>query len=197
MDIHCNGQIQTRSGGYFDILSPEVSPIDIIDIAHALSNLCRFTGHTHHFYSVAQHSVLVSRLVPPKFQMAALLHDAAEAYLGDVTSPLKALLPEYKRIERRVEAAILDRFGLPSWLPLEVKHADLVMLATERRDLMPATPEKWAILEGIGPTTERIRYMPPLEAFKLFLHRFRVLQEKEVLRVGVTQPRSHSPKTFA
>ncbi|MEM4379972.1 MAG: hypothetical protein QXL01_04720, partial [Thermoplasmatales archaeon] len=82
--------IETYSGKKFDYLAQ--SELDIEDIAHALSNLCRFNGHTRVFYSVAEHSVNVSSMVPPELKIAALLHDAAEAYIGDVPSPLKQLI---------------------------------------------------------------------------------------------------------
>lgn len=129
-------QILLRGGGRFDFLNPDPSMIRIEDIAHALSHLCRFTGHTEVHYSVAQHSVLVMSLVPDEHKLSALLHDAAEAYLGDVAAPLKRLLPDYQAIERRVESVIRERFGLPAELPACVIEADRTMLATEMRDVM-------------------------------------------------------------
>jgi hypothetical protein len=104
--------ITTLSGKFFDILKPEEYEYDIEEIATALSNLCRYTGHVNTFYSVAEHSVLVSRIVPERLALAGLLHDASEAYLGDVSSPLKKLLPEYKRIEDRVQRAIEELLDL-------------------------------------------------------------------------------------
>ena len=128
--------ITTASGKFFDILRPEEYEFDIEEIATALSNLCRYTGHVNRFYSVAEHSVLVSRIVPERLQLAGLLHDASEAYLGDVSSPLKRLLPEYKAIERNVQAAIAQRFGLGDDLEhTEIHEADKRMYWQERQSV--------------------------------------------------------------
>jgi len=170
--------ILTRSGNYFDLLHPEGSLFSIKDIAHGLSNLCRFTGHCREFYSVAQHSILVSRICSQELKFAALMHDAAEAFLGDVSSPLKHLLPEYKRIEENVERAIFNRFHVP-WDQAksdEVKKADLILLATEKRDLMPTTGYSWEILKGIGPLDFMwIHPLPPEKAFNLFMEEYNKL----------------------
>lgn len=167
--------ILTATGRYFSFVDPEASEFDIRDIAHALSNTCRFAGHVRSFYSVAQHSDMVSRLVPPEMALAGLLHDAAEAFIGDVTRPLKQLLPEYKTIERRVERAVFRRFGLPETLPPEVKRADMVMLATERRDLMPDNDVFWPILEGVEPLWATLHPQAPAIACANFLHRYEQL----------------------
>jgi len=168
--------ILTRAGTYFDFMTPERSHIDIDTIAHALAHICRFTGHTSSFYSVAQHCVLVSQLVPPEHALVGLLHDAPEAYIGDVAAPLKALLPDYQAIEARVEAAVLGHFGLPAKLPPCVKVADLVMLATELRDLMPPhddTPRD--CIDGIPALAQNIVPMQPYIARQMFLARFHEL----------------------
>ena len=182
-------QILTRTGHYFNFVAPEQNHIDIGTIAHALAHICRFTGHTRHFYSVAQHSVLVSHLVPPEHALAGLLHDAAEAYLGDVASPLKQLLPDYQAIEARVEAAVLTRFGLAPVLPPEIRHADLCALMIEARDLMPDQARDWEF----GPTVmivawcaEEIDHMSINDARLLFLARYFELTPKAVSSATAT-----------
>jgi hypothetical protein len=125
---------------------------------------------------VAQHSVLVSYLVPPHLALHGLMHDAAEAFVGDVTSPLKRLLPGYKEIEKRVEAAVYARFGLPAEMPPEIKHADLVALRTEQRDLMHRQGGLWTSLEGIDPHPDPISFtLLPHQAYTQFINRYYAL----------------------
>lgn len=179
--------ILTSAGTYFDFLAPQASAIDIETIAHALAHICRFTGHTATFYSVAQHSVLVSQLVPPQHALAGLLHDATEAYLGDVAKPLKMLLPDYRAIEARVEAVVLGRFGLPAKLPPEVKIADRLALAIEQRCLMPIHDDVWDCERELAMASvpNALRHIQPVHcvvARKLFIARFR-----ELLADGVTE----------
>lgn len=135
--------IQTFSGVKFHPLSPRAEDVRLVDIAHALANTCRFAGHTTSFYSVACHSVMVSRAVPEQFARWGLLHDASEAYLNDLPSPIKSLMPEYKRAEEAVMIVIAEAFGLELPIPQEVKEADLRALSTERRDLMAETGDAW------------------------------------------------------
>lgn len=167
--------IQTISGRYYNLEIPRPSEICLTDIAHALSNLCRFTGHSFQFYSVAQHSVIVSQIVPPDLAFAALLHDAHEAYVGDMSAPLKELLQEYQRVELLAANAVRLRFGVPLKMPEAIKRADLVALATERRDLMLTAGANWDCLAGIDPLPQHITPLGPIQAHGLFLARFRQL----------------------
>jgi hypothetical protein len=171
--------IQTASGRYFDLATPRPADICLSDIAHALSNLCRFNGHTAQFYSVAQHSVIVSQIAPPELAFAALMHDAHEAYVGDVTSPIKALLPSYRILERVAARCVRRCFGVPLVMPIEVQRADLIALATEKRDIMSPLGGDWTCLHGIEPLPGHILPLSPLRAHALFVDRFRELLPKE------------------
>lgn len=102
----------TISGKRINYENPTVEMFDITDIAHSLSNLCRFGGHINRFYSVAQHSVMVSNLVPHHLALAALLHDASEAYLSDIVRPAKRMLPQYKDLELKFQGVIEQRFAV-------------------------------------------------------------------------------------
>lgn len=170
--------IQTLSGKHFDYLNAQTDDVDIEDIANALSNICRFAGHLPEFYSVAQHSVLCSQIVPQEYAFEALLHDAAEAYCQDIPAPLKRLLPDYRRIETLVDDLIRSKFGLPLHQSDLVKYADLTMLVTERRDLEIDDGTPWLILEGI-PASDLIQVVPlrPGQAYGLFMNRFNELSE--------------------
>ena len=148
--------ILTHTGIKFDLLAPTPAMIDQRDIAHALSNLCRFNGHTHTHYSVAEHSIRVAQIVPVQFQLAALLHDATEAYVGDMVRPLKQVMPDFRKVEKRIWQAICERFDMPEILHTTVHAADMTLLATERRDLMPDHPGQWHCLQGITPLKARI-----------------------------------------
>ncbi|HRO14744.1 MAG TPA: hypothetical protein PLL33_06825 [Paracoccus sp. (in: a-proteobacteria)] len=171
--------IFTAAGRYFDFAAPESAYIEIGEIAHALSHLCRFTGHVREFYSVAEHSWHVSHLVPPADALAGLLHDAPEAFIGDVARPLKALLPDYRAIEARVEAAVLGCFGLDPQLPASVKAADRDMLRVEQVQAMRAGGQDWSSTAGsfAHPAARlvELRFWEPRQARMMFLRRFEEL----------------------
>lgn len=168
--------IMTAAGRYFDFIRPEASSIEIGDIAHALAHICRFTGHVRQFYSVAEHSWHVSHLVPRGHELAGLLHDAPEAFIGDVAKPLKMMLPGYALIEARVEAAVLGRFGLSAPLPDSVKDADRQMLRVEQVQAMPGAGHDWG-LGDLSPQAKlvRLEFWDPAEAAMMFLRRFEEL----------------------
>lgn len=168
-------EILLHSGHYFDFLKPEQTPILIEDIAFSLSHINRFNGHTKFAYSVAQHSVLVSHLVPPEFALQGLLHDAVEAYIGDMSTPLKSLVPQFREVENRIEKVILGAFGLSHPLAPEVKRADLIMLATERRDLLKHQDRPWFYLDGVEAAPLTIDKMTAESAETMFLLRFHEL----------------------
>ncbi|MGL3709475.1 HD family hydrolase [Leptospirillum ferriphilum] len=170
--------ILTHSGRHVELPDPDPEEIVIEDIARGLSRECRFSGQCQDFYSVAQHSVLASRIVEKGYALEALLHDAAEAYLRDIPQPLKRLMPEYSRIERKFDQVIRHRFGLPDKMSAFVHQADRVLLATEKRDLMAHDPWPWPILDGIEPLPDRIVPWSGEIAMKLFLYRFEELMEE-------------------
>lgn len=185
--------IQTASGGQMWPLDPEPEDVQIEDIAHALANVCRFGGHTRTFYSVAQHSILVSQWCPPEYALWGLLHDAAEAYIGDMVRPIKygsEVGKHFQRVEERLLAVIAQAFGLSSpekqFIPEAVKAADDWILAAEARDLM-GNPE-WAVsirveaFRATGaippPVVPTIEPLNPYEARMEFLIRYYTLRSE-------------------
>src|SRR5208283_3910606 len=158
--------IQTWTGRKFSLLDPQPEDVCIEDIAHALTNICRFNGHCRGFYSVAQHSVHVADLVPTPYKLDALLHDAGEAYYGDITRPQKEIyrqithhetrcgpMCDFDNFIRRIDKIIAMALHLSTPTPDCVHHADNVMLATEARDLMRKPPEPWVSLPQPLPHT--------------------------------------------
>jgi hypothetical protein len=170
--------IQTYTGIAFPIWHPKVEHIAIEDIAHALSNMCRFGGHTLVHYSVAQHSVIVAQIIHDLHggvvrTRAALLHDASEAYLVDVPTPIKRSMPDYQTIERTIMLAVFDRFSVPE-IGLDdpkIHWADKVALVTEYRDLMGHVCEKrWSkSFDVYPPLRDMISPLTPAMAESEFL----------------------------
>ncbi len=176
--------IQTFTGRKFDPMQPYVYDVCIEDIAHALALTCRFSGHCQTFYSVAQHSILVSHIVPDCDALWGLLHDAAEAYLVDLPRPIKQALRQqgntaFDDMEAAVMRAVCARFGLNEQQPQSVSEADLVLLATEARDLMAPLDPDWLIQESNGYKVlpEPIGPLTPGQAESAFLFRFSELTD--------------------
>lgn len=151
----------------------------IEDIAHALAMLCRYGGHCRKFYSIAEHSVLISRMVSKEHALCGLMHDATEAYLVDMPRPIKVGFPQYKEMEAKLWAVISRRFGLPLELPQEVHDVDHQALFHEHAALMPPVPEglEW----GMGLTkpdllrADLIKGWCWQDAERFFLNRYKEL----------------------
>lgn len=137
--------MQTYTGRQFWPLDPRFNEIDIRDIAHALAHQCRYAGHVRTFYSVAQHSVLVSLQASEENALCALLHDATEAYLVDLPRPVKKFMPEYAKAELNLWHAIAMKFDLPMEIPDEVHELDNRILHDEREQLMSEPPAQWSV----------------------------------------------------
>lgn len=168
---------QTFMGVAFYPADPRRHEVLILDVAHALAHQCRFGGHCQEFYSVAQHSLHVELLLRKRGNycrevlLGALLHDATEAYLVDLPRPVKLMLPDYQEMERRLHNELRSFFGFMDHE--DIKWADEVALATEKRDLMSPEPLPWGRLPS--PDPERIQPVSPATAKVLFLDRFNQL----------------------
>lgn len=164
--------IQTYTGRAFNPLDPEVDAIDVRDIAHHLSLTCRYNGAVRKFYSVAEHCVLLSHRVSPENAAWALLHDATEAYIGDMVWPLKEELPAFKRIEDGLMRAICARYGLDPNQPKEVAEFDRRIVLDERDQLMAPPQRLWSALEGFTPLDVTVYGWYPEVAEETYLLRF-------------------------
>jgi uncharacterized protein len=168
-----SGFIETWTGAQLKLPDPDPTQIRIEDIAHALCQVPRFAGHLDEFYSVAEHSLNVAAVVWEKTNseieaFQALLHDATEAYISDIPTPFKLLMPDYQRIEENLWGAIATKYGVPVELYPSVKEADRIMLMTERDALKPhasdwgekyestprLSPEAWNQYSDIGQVEE-------------------------------------------
>lgn len=166
----------TFTGRAYFPCDPRPDEVDILDIAHGLSNLCRYTGQCLRFYSVAEHSILVSRMVPSELAMEALLHDASEAYCADLNRPLKVSLPDYNAAIKLNDIAVRTHFGLPLVETPAVKTADTDVLISEYRQNMPAKQHDLPWIWGGTERPEVLLYCyPPLMAERVFLDRYHEL----------------------
>ncbi len=165
------GVINTFMGLEFDLFNPKPEMIHIKDIARGLAFNGRFAGHTPQYYSVAQHSVLVCDLIlkehsiktHPKLALAGLLHDAAESYIGDMITPLKKVIPEFKRIENNILKVVFEKYGLESWLMNHVKSYDERSLIMEFEAFYKDAP----LFNQLDP---EYAYVEFLEKFKSVCH---------------------------
>lgn len=170
------------SGKHFWPLDPRAEEIEITDIAHALAHIFRWGGHCRRFYSVAQHSVLVSKFgTTLEERRWGLLHDAAEAYIGDMIRPIKHSMPEFQEAERRLIGMIGERFGLTYPWPERVDEADDILLATEAVALMHPITMDSPLIRARASREIKIEYWPPVEAKTRFLQAFTdlFLEQKE------------------
>lgn len=168
---HRGDWMQLASGRAFYPLDPRPEEIHIEDIAAALSKLCRYGGHCKRFYSVAEHCVLMAHAAPDGMHLAALLHDASEAYLSDMIRPIKRHLENYERIEAELERVIAQRFTLEFPMPAAVKALDNAILVNERDQAMVTPPQPWGLTEpALGVT---LQFWTPEKAEYEFLAAFR------------------------
>lgn len=172
--------IQTYTGKKFYLLEPKPHMFDIRDIAHALSMICRFNGHIKSFYSVAEHSVYVSRIARQGMKLSALMHDAAEAYVGDMVSPLKHSLAgdEYAKVEDNLMKVMSEVFDFKYPLDPYIHLCDKVQLMAEARELLEHTPD-WIPTEAqqekyIGKYGLKPFSIPTERAEELFLTHYNI-----------------------
>lgn len=173
--------IRTYSRQEFHFLRPEDWNFDVMDLAVHLSRTPRFLAHTKpEAYNNADHSLRVMRLVPPRYRFPALVHEIAELGMGDMPSPLKRLVPGYKRHQRRIEAALFPKLGINYPLHHCIKDADLVLLKAEHRQLMDGDEYVDAEMPGVLEYQERIEPMDEHTARSEFLETFAKLQAEWV-----------------
>lgn len=167
--------IQLANGERYNFLTPTDKALTLQVVAHALGNICRFTGHCSKFYSVAEHSVHVSRIVPKQHALAGLVHDAQECIVGDCNRPLKNELPGYKAIEDANWKVFARFFGVAYELPKEVKLADNQMLLAEYQQIMvrnPKNPWNATWLDGVYAAPVKVQCWSPTRARREFIKRF-------------------------
>lgn len=175
--------ISTQSGGRFDFARPTPAMFKIEDIAGALSRICRFGGHGKMFYSVAEHCLEVHRVTERLGGdgLAGLLHDAQEAYLGDCVTPLKALLPDYRKLEAKLVACIAKKWGVDIH-DSRIKNADRIMLWAEGELLVPGIKRWPGYKERPRLPFKFTRLskhpMSPETAELMFMHRFKQYKNK-------------------
>lgn len=176
-----SGWSRTYTGKKFHPANPALDEICIEDIAHHLSMICRFTGALRVHFSVAQHSLLVSALLPAEHKLWGLLHDSSEGYISDVTRPAKCDLPDYKKMEERIMKVVAERFDLPWPMPCEVKQADMVALVSEATHHHPWGTQDWGDM-GVDPLSDHpfLHPLPQPAAKYAFLREFARLDRERM-----------------
>lgn len=157
--------IRTVTGKFVNVFEPTPDMFCIEDIAHALSNQCRFGGHLPKFYSVAQHSILCAEYVKPEHKLAALMHDASEAYLLDIPRPIKLKLVGYAEIEHNLMLCLSEVFGFEYPLHQDVKIADEIMLTREWNQLM-IQDGSFVIGETVTPAYQKWSFIKMFNTLK-------------------------------
>lgn len=179
---------QTFNGRRINPVHATITDIYIEDIAHALSQICRFGGHCKEFYSVGQHSVLCAMHASPETAFPALMHDSTEAYIGDMVTPLKNQMPKFHQVEDRLWKIIAKKYHIPVKLPTEVKVLDRQALGTEHRDLLDNHEHHvWKMLKGVKIWSERIKPWSPKATEARFLDWFNYLYPLHLSNMGVTK----------
>jgi len=186
---------QTYTGGAFDLLSPRAEDVSIQDIAHSLSNLCRYNGHSLRHYSVAEHSVLVATYAQavlhksPVEILHALLHDAGEAYTGDIATPMKEAVPALRPFLKKIDAVVLGAFGLPPEKPEWLDEVDRRIRHDEKAYIMSKEPADWG-LDPAGPLGVIVQCWDAGFAERTFLVAYQNLKQA----IGTQQAPHYDPR---
>lgn len=182
-----NCWVETYTSNKVYPFNPKPEQIQIEDIAHALSMICRYTGHCKRFYSVAEHSIHVAGIVPIEYKLPALLHDASEAYLGDISRPVKAGMPYYKDLEKQITEVIYKAFKIAPFDDSLVKKADNILLGTEAKLLMfhvedwylDEEPLAWDSLPCFSPGDSKMIFMHMFNLYKTSYYNIQYRKNKE------------------
>lgn len=176
-----NDWMQTFTGRAFFPLAVNVNDINEFDIAHSLAFQCRYNGHTSKFYSVAEHAYHMSYIVPEEDALWALLHDAPEAYIGDMVRPLKKTMPEFRALDEKIMEAICEKFELhQNFMPDSVLEADNRIIENERLALLREPPYPWTIHGDPYPDLVIEAWAPEVAEFKFYNRLQELIQNREV-----------------
>jgi hypothetical protein len=170
-----DGWIKTASGLKFHIFHPSIKEVSLYDVAHSLSLLCRFNGHTPFLYTVGAHSIIGSYVCEPIFAKDFLMHDSTESFIGDMATPLKREMSEFKKVENNIYKTIAEKFKVSNPLPKEIKEMDKLMFMMEWVYLMSGKKPNGIELPMSKKRFMSIATLPPEKIERLFIKRFREL----------------------